>query len=63
MSKVTSFQKMVTDWLKENSEENEKAIIEELNIESEFLECKYWIIKSNEFLLKTFGMYINWNNR
>lgn len=63
MSKITSFQKMVTDWLKENSKENEKVIIEELSIESEFLGFKYWIIKSNEILLKTFGRYINWNKQ
>lgn len=62
-SKITSFQKMITDWLNDNSKENENAIIEELNIKSELLGFKYWIIKSNDLLLKTFGKYIIWNKK
>ncbi|MDE7081701.1 MAG: TIGR02646 family protein [Muribaculaceae bacterium] len=61
MSKITSFQNMVTDWLNDSSKENEHAIIEELSVTSEFLGFKYWIIKSNEHLLMTFGKYIIWN--
>ncbi len=61
MSKITSFQKMVTDWLNDNSKENKDAIIEELDIKSELLGFKYWIIKSNELLFRTFGEYITWN--
>lgn len=63
MSKITSFQNMVTDWLRDNSKKNEEAIIEELNVTSEFLGFKYWIIKSNESLFRTFGEYIIWNKR
>ena len=63
MSKITSFQKMVTDWLNDNSKENKDAIIEELDIKSEFLGFKYWIIKSNELLFRTFGDYITWNKQ
>lgn len=63
LSKITSFQDMVTAWLNNKSKENEDAIIKELNIESEFLGFKYWIIKSNESLLGTFGKYINWNKQ
>ena len=63
MSRITSFQKMVTDWLSDNSKENKDAIIEELNIKSELLGFKYWIIKSNELLFKTFGEYIIWNKQ
>ena len=63
ISKITSFQNMVTDWLDDNSKENEDAIIEELKVESEFLGFKYWIIQSNESLLATFGKYIIWNKQ
>lgn len=63
ISKITSFQKLVADWLNDNSKEIEEAIIEELNIKVEFLGFKYWIIRSNESLLKTFGKYISWNRR
>lgn len=63
ISKITSFQKMVTDWLNDNSKENKDAIIEELNIKSELLGFKYWIIKSNELLFRTFGEYITWNKQ
>lgn len=61
MSKITSFQGMVTDWLNDNSKKNEDAIINELNVESEFLGFKYWIIQTNKSLLDTFGKYIVWN--
>lgn len=63
MSKITSFQNMVTDWLNDKSQENEDAIIEELKVESEFLGFKYWIIKSNESLFSTFSRYIIWNKQ
>ena len=63
MAKITSFQKMVTDWLNDGSKENENAIIEELNVTSEFLGFKYWIIKSNESLFSTFSKYIIWNKQ
>lgn len=63
ISKITTFQKMATDWLNDNSKVNEDAIIEELDIKSEFLGFKYWIIKSNESLLSTFGKYLIWNKR
>lgn len=63
LSKITSFQNMATAWLDDNSKENEDAIIKELNIESEFLGFKYWIIKSNESLLGTFGKHIIWDKQ
>ncbi len=63
MSKITSFQKMVTDWLSDPCQENKEVIIEELDIKSEFLGFKYWIIKSNETLYQTFGDYITWNKQ
>ena len=63
ISKITSFQNMVADWLNDNSKEIEDAIIEELNAKSEFLGFKFWIIKSNELLINTFGKYIVWNKR
>ncbi|MCM1450716.1 MAG: hypothetical protein NC102_00445 [Clostridium sp.] len=61
MSRITSFQEKTLSWLKTKSDEFESAIIEELDISSEFLGFKYWIIKSNETLLKTFGQYIIWH--
>lgn len=61
MSKITSFQKMTTTWLENTSEEAEKAIIDELDIKSEFLGFKYWIIRSNAVLLSRFEKYMIWH--
>lgn len=61
ISKITSFQKMVINWLSNSNDETQNAIIEELDIKSEFLGFKYWIIKSNETLFSTFRDYIRWH--
>lgn len=61
MSRITSFQGMVITWIKTGSDESEKAIIEELDICSEFLGFKYWIIRSNEALFEKFGKYVIWH--
>lgn len=63
ISRITSFQGKILSWLETKSEEAENAIIEDLDIRSEFLGFKYWIIKSNESLLSAFGRYIVWNKR
>lgn len=63
MSKITSFQKMVISWLENKNKEFYNSIIQELDITSEFLGFKYWIIKSNELLFETFGDYIKWNKQ
>lgn len=63
ISGITSFQEMIISWFETNSEETKNAIIEELDIKSELLGFKYWIIKSNESLLETFGKYIIWNKQ
>lgn len=62
-SKITSFQDLVLSWLMTGSEEKGKAIIEQLDIKSEFLGFKYWIIKSNDQLLAEYGDYIRWNKK
>ncbi|MDE5880717.1 MAG: HNH endonuclease [Muribaculaceae bacterium] len=62
-SRITSFQEMVLSWMKNNSEAERSAIIEELDINSEFLGFKYWIIRSNSKLLYEFGNYIVWNKK
>lgn len=63
MSRITSFQEKVLSWLEAPTVENETAIIEELDIRSEFLGFKYWIIKSNETLLNTFGIHTIWHKQ
>lgn len=63
MSRITSFQEKILSWLNTQSTESHSAIIEELDITSEFSGFKYWIIKSNEKLLKTFGKYIAWHKQ
>lgn len=63
ISKITSFQEMVISWLGNPNEDTRKAIVEELDITSEFLGFKYWIIKSNKALSATFGEYIKWNKQ
>lgn len=63
MSRITSFQEKALFWLKTKSSEIETALIEELDIASEFLGFKYWIIRSNESLFKAFGKYIIWHKQ
>lgn len=63
ISKITSFQNMSVSWLKHRSEEVKNAIIKELDLSSEFLGFKYWIIRSNEILFTAFGKYIVWHKR
>ncbi len=60
VSRITTFQEMVISWLDTSDEDTRNAIIEELDVKSEFLGFKYWIIKSNATLLETFGEYIKW---
>lgn len=60
-SRITSFQGMVLAWLNKPTEEIKNAIMEQLSIESEILGFKYWIIKSNDRLLDSFGKSIKWN--
>lgn len=62
-SKITSFQDKLLSWLESKSIETEKAIIEELDIKSEFLGFKYWLIKANATLFNTFGKYIVWHKQ
>lgn len=61
MSRITSFQEMTLLWLKSRSEDAKRAIIEELDIKSEFLGFKYWIIQSNKALREAFEDYLIWN--
>lgn len=63
MSRITSFQEKTLSWLKTKSNESKTAIIEELDLKSEFLGFKYWIIKSNKDLIDTFGEYIIWHKQ
>ena len=63
LSKITAFQETVISWLITPTVEIQNSIMEQLNIDSEFLGFKYWIIKSNNTLLKTFGQNIVWNKR
>ncbi len=63
VSKITNFQGLILSWLNAPNENITKAIVEELDIKSEFLGFKYWIIKSNDKLLKTFGKHITWHKR
>ncbi len=61
VSRVTSFQALALSWLNNADEKTRNAIIEELDVRSEFLGFKYWIIKSDETLLSTFGKYLIWH--
>lgn len=63
MSRITAFQEKTLSWLKTKSKESETAIIEELDIKSEFLGFKYWIIKSNESLFKAFNECMIWHRQ
>lgn len=61
ISIVSSFCKMTSDYLDNPNEENKKAVIDDLSIDQEALGFKYWIIKSEPKLEKTFANYIVWN--
>lgn len=63
ISRITLFQDKVLSWLESKSVETEKAIIEELDMKSEFLGFKYWLIKSNDTLYNSFGKYIKWHKQ
>lgn len=60
---INSFQKLVVDWLLAPTKELDGAIRQSLGINKELLGFKYWIIKSNEQLLKAFGENIKWNKQ
>lgn len=61
ISRITAFQEKTLSWLRSPSIEIENAIIEELDIKSELLGFKYWIIKSNDSLFNAFGKYTVWH--
>lgn len=61
ISTVNIFTKFVKDYLDNPSEENKEAVASELSIDKEALGFKYWIIKSNPLLEKTFVNEIVWN--
>ena len=61
ISIVSSFCKMTSDYLDNPNEENKKAVIDDLSIDQKALGFKYWIIKSEPKLEKTFANYIVWN--
>lgn len=60
-SRITSFQKMALDWLRDEDPATERCIIRELDVKAEFLGFKYWIIRSNPGLLAAFGPHTLWN--
>ncbi|MCH5223355.1 MAG: hypothetical protein J1E82_04875 [Muribaculaceae bacterium] len=61
VSIVNDFSQLIRDFQKSPSITTKNLIIEALQINKEMLGFKYWMIKSNEDLLKEFGEYIIWN--
>lgn len=59
-SRISTFQNLIVEWLKNPCEETREPIIEELFIESELLGLKYWIVKSNPTVETEFGKYTVW---
>lgn len=60
-SRLSTFQTLIVEWLKNPCEETRAPIIEELSIESDLLGLKYWIVKSNPSVEKEFCKYMVWN--
>lgn len=60
-SKINDFLELVVNYLKESTPHNESLVRAELQIDQECLGFKYWIIKSNPLLERTFKNDIIWN--
>lgn len=58
---VADFSRLIRDFQKNPSDKLKNLVIESLRINKELLGFKYWIIKSNEKLMKEFKEYIIWN--
>lgn len=58
---VSAFYNLAQRYSIEPNEDDEMAIREKLDISSEFLGFKYWIVKSSPTLCEKFGMYMKWN--
>lgn len=63
LSCIHQFNLLIKSFLDNPNENTERDIRECLNIESEFLGFKYWIIRSNDVLNKTFAKDIIWNKK
>jgi len=61
LSSINDFNGKIKSYLEHPQVDLAKAIKAELDIKSEFLGFKYWIIRSNEVLSKTFAQDIIWN--
>ena len=62
-SKINDFLELVVNYLKDSTTFNESLVKAELQIDRECLGFKYWIIKSNPLLERTFKDDIIWNKR
>lgn len=60
---VNRFYELVKRYLENPSEDNEKAVRDELYIDKEMLGFKYWIVKDSPELYKTFATDIIWNKQ
>lgn len=60
---VNSFMRLVCAYLTDICPEKEALVREELQIDKECLGFKYWIIKSNPALERTFAADIIWNKK
>ena len=61
LADINNFSKIILDFIIDPSEDNETVVKNELQITKENLGFKYWVIKSNEQLAKTFANDIVWN--
>lgn len=61
ISTVNDFSKLILNYLNDPSDDNKCAVTDDLSITKEALGFKYWIIKSNPLLFKTFSSNIVWN--
>ncbi len=61
--KLNSFQAMIDKYLRGEREEYRQAIIEQLDIRSEYLGFKYTIIMENAVLKQDFAVYVQWNRK
>lgn len=60
---VNNFNRLLSQYLIEPTEENRNLIKEELSINKECLGFKYWIIKSHDQLSLIFKEDIIWNKK
>ena len=61
LSEINAFIDLLSRYTMDETEELEKAVVQEIDIRGEFLGFKYWIVKNNPTLGEKFAALMRWN--